>query len=544
MKHVVGATMMLMSISGAFTLDQNRFLWSGDQSSGVTEEAQVVEVVRWRQPVCVLPAEGVSPCVHGLRKFQAEYKKLSNKGLDLENGEQRRLAKFKLSGDKEDFSGKLVSPEIVASVPLVNLQSSEASPGAIAEFIVQESLDVHVKTPELTEEQEKNVRGGKHLAAKDVAKPQQIYVTKVLDTPVTATLVAHNCLPDIGVPLCDYQANVQPSKPVFHSKPSLSISVEKPVAEQGSLGCLWEALFPSNSQQSVCGGLNKPLVEAAVPPLVDPRPEVIISKPGSHGPVASVTYGGSTEPTKFQHIVTSWGTSHIVTDVGHEPGDVSSFSTSKFNFLEKPTEEMTPDQSIKPEIAIELDATDVVTEASEVSESSEPPRQNSSSQVHWNKHPIVQAIHDLVNKTKKSAMVQTLQDYLHMRHEVQDSGSSTNSSSILESLSGPGSVFHHKKDKTTTSKPRVSGATVEDTSSRGVLIEQPSLVVEETPTVMNILRKPETILRGHLDCWTSSGGCRGINREPLTKPTEKGCLVNCSRILKPMEFENLKNNRG
>ena len=222
MKFTISSTILLTILFDADALDLNRFFWHGDQPQ-TTEEVQIVEIVRWRQPVCMKPARGVSLCLEGLQKFQTEYERVTGKGLkEVKDGYSILTdvqSKSSVSSLEQEVLSKFESPEVVVSYPREQLQSSEESHE-------ERSVEPSRRTSILTEEQERNVREEKHLPyLEKVTKRKQIYVTKVLNAPITATLVAHNCLPDVGIPLCEHQDGNTEASESQNVRPSLSITL-------------------------------------------------------------------------------------------------------------------------------------------------------------------------------------------------------------------------------------------------------------------------------------------------------------------------------
>lgn len=267
----------------------------------------MIEIVRWRQPVCVEPAKGVSPCLDSLRKSQSEYERATSKGLKGEKAGYSILtdvqSKSSVSSLEQEVSSKFESPEMVASFPLEQLQPSRSS----EEFFTEEPTESNRRTSTLTEEQERNIREGKHLShLEKVTKPKQIYITKVLNTPVTATLVAHNCLPDIGIPLCDDQEeNIEPSKSSQHVKPSLSITLANP-NEDATLD------LPRI--------IHKPSIKS-IDEIQERKPEIVIKNPDFVQTSTSFTldHPSTTRAPTLQHIVILRDDKPVVPNVVHKP---------------------------------------------------------------------------------------------------------------------------------------------------------------------------------------------------------------------------------
>ncbi|XP_043793651.1 uncharacterized protein LOC122715488 [Apis laboriosa] len=201
----------------ALDLSLHRFFWPGHQHHKPQEEIRVIEIVRWHQPICVKPGKGVSSCLDGLSKPGQH---AHGKGL---NEEKEEFSISSVPSNEEEVLSEFVASEMLASFPL---QSSLGTDISTDERMSESGK----RTEALTTEREREMRrDARHLVPHldKTAKPKQIYVTKVLNAPFTATLVAQNCLPDIGIPLCENNAAVEASKSMADSKysPSLSISV-------------------------------------------------------------------------------------------------------------------------------------------------------------------------------------------------------------------------------------------------------------------------------------------------------------------------------
>lgn len=199
-------------------VDLHRFFWPGYQHHKPQEEIRVIEIVRWHQPICVKPGKGVSSCLDGLSKPGQHAK-----GLNEEKEEFSILSESRSSvpSNEEEVLSEFVASEMFASFPL---QSSLGTDLSTDERMSESGK----RTEALTTERER--RDARHLVSHldKTAKPKQIYVTKVLNAPFTATLVAQNCLPDIGIPLCENNekdAAVEDSKSMADSKYSSSLSI-------------------------------------------------------------------------------------------------------------------------------------------------------------------------------------------------------------------------------------------------------------------------------------------------------------------------------
>ncbi|XP_016845521.1 uncharacterized protein LOC107982198 [Nasonia vitripennis] len=186
-------TLFLFSSSSALNLGS--ILGIPELRSAATEAPalpEIVEVVRWRQPVCVMPeSKQVPSCAFFISKHQSEYERTSDNALDtkldalpkktLNAGEVRS----KISIDEIEPSSVLQSSEEI--LERVDAQSTPALEDAVNGRRSQRSF----------------FEGGRANNQLDTTKPPPIFVTKVLNSPTTATLVARNCWPDIGVPLCE-----------------------------------------------------------------------------------------------------------------------------------------------------------------------------------------------------------------------------------------------------------------------------------------------------------------------------------------------------
>lgn len=232
----------------ALDLDLHRFFWPGyQQHHKPQEEVRVIEIVRWHQPICVKPGKGVSSCLHGLRQQ-------ANGKAGLDEGKQgfsisSEARSSVWSNEEEQVLSELVASEMSASFPL---RSSLGTDVSTDERVPESSKGTEALT---TERERKTGRDARYLVPHldKTTKSKQIYVTKVVNAPFTATLVAQNCLPDIGVPLCESNekdAAAEASKSVPES-PSLSISV---------IGKT-DGEFTRNSVKSVAGSTEQPDVE-------------------------------------------------------------------------------------------------------------------------------------------------------------------------------------------------------------------------------------------------------------------------------------------
>lgn len=313
MKLAVSSMILLAIFSNALALDLSRFFWHGNQPQK-PEEVQVVEIVRWRQQVCVKPAKGVSSCLQGLKKPQTQYNQVIIK--DEAKGEyevwtdgesQSRTS----SVDVVNPLRETESSEIISSFPLEMLESSRGN----EEFFAEKASGSSERTSVLTENEEKNLREGRHLLPHPdrVTKPKQIYITKVLNSPVTATLVAHNCLPEIGVPLCEsHEEKDEESKPPSDLKPSLSISLAKP------------SVFDEEISSNVPEGSRNLLpnkIQSFEEPTEKTRPEIVVRNPDFEQT--------STNVSKLEHIGISNVDKPVTSNVVH-------VQTVAFRLLEQP----------------------------------------------------------------------------------------------------------------------------------------------------------------------------------------------------------------
>lgn len=200
------------------------------RSEAAREETRVI--TRWHQPVCIMPEKDVPPCSK-LRKFQTEYEHRNTKEfVDGDEPGQTKPIKLKVSetskGDEQQQQGivsgvETLSSDVVGTLPLEStdlvIDDELADPGRMSKL--------RSKTPELDDERQngRSARRDRHLTGSTLEhiNAGPIHVTRVLDSPVTATLVARGCLPDIGLPLCaSYQM-------------SLTSEIVKPATEEDEL---------------------------------------------------------------------------------------------------------------------------------------------------------------------------------------------------------------------------------------------------------------------------------------------------------------------
>lgn len=177
--------------------------------------AQEKTRVRWHQPVCIMAEKDVPLC-SSLRKLQTEYEHRSAKGLvDEDESGQTKPIKVEIvetsKGDEQEgiVSDVETSPsDVVGTLPLESsdlvIDDELADPGRTSKL--------RSKTPELDNVRQRRSTGqDRHLTRSipEYTKARPIHVTRVLESPVTAILVARGCLPDIGLPLCaGYQASL------------------------------------------------------------------------------------------------------------------------------------------------------------------------------------------------------------------------------------------------------------------------------------------------------------------------------------------------
>lgn len=237
MNKLLKCLIFLAFISSAISLDFGRFFGfqreAREEPPKDPEIPEVLETVRWRQSVCVVPGPNVPPCFTSLKKYQNEHEKNSEQRIDENVGEatsEEKLEKksgraLSLERDEHDVS-RIITPKVMRLMEIENSPSDQVQSSNNEEY-----LNIRSATPGL--EVAYGRRQGKYLiiataspSASPSTPPPAISVTKVLNSPVTATLVAKNCFPDIGVPLCDdYQETL-----TIYKKPKLDRkrdSVEK-----------------------------------------------------------------------------------------------------------------------------------------------------------------------------------------------------------------------------------------------------------------------------------------------------------------------------
>ncbi|OXU21756.1 hypothetical protein TSAR_010919 [Trichomalopsis sarcophagae] len=186
-------TLFLFSSSSALNLGS--MLGIPELRSATTEAPalpEIVEIVRWRQPVCVMPeSKQVPSCAYFINQHQSEYERTSDNALDTKLD---ALPKKTLNAG--EVRSKISIDEIE---PSSVLQSSEE----ILERVDEQSTPALEDAVNVRRSQRSFFEGGRANNQPDTSKPPPIFVTKVLNSPTTATLLARNCWPDIGVPLCE-----------------------------------------------------------------------------------------------------------------------------------------------------------------------------------------------------------------------------------------------------------------------------------------------------------------------------------------------------
>ena len=170
---------------------------------------QVVEDVEWRQPVCVVPAQDAPPCFLALQQLHNEYSQIDKQFS--EDDVTARLRVKKASEVPEKINLDEIEPSSLAEDSVeIRVKSTDGS---------TPSLDVNNEKVEISDKR------SRELPIEE--RPLPISVTKVMISPVTATIVAQHCLPDIGVPLCEeYQMEqILTSRQNEPIKPPLEVPV-------------------------------------------------------------------------------------------------------------------------------------------------------------------------------------------------------------------------------------------------------------------------------------------------------------------------------
>lgn len=178
------------------------------------EETRVI--TKRHQPVCIVSEKDIPLCSTP-RKLETEYEHRNTKGfVDEDEPSQTKPIKLKISetsiGDEQQeiVSGvEILSPDVVGTLLLESsdlvIDNELADPGRTSKL--------RSKTPELNDVglDGRSARRDRHLTGSILERTNTgpIHVTRVSDSPVTTTLAARGCLPDIGLPLCaDYQTNL------------------------------------------------------------------------------------------------------------------------------------------------------------------------------------------------------------------------------------------------------------------------------------------------------------------------------------------------
>ncbi|KAL0101439.1 hypothetical protein PUN28_018934 [Cardiocondyla obscurior] len=179
-------------------------------NESLSQNSRVIEIVKWRQAVCVIPARDVAPC-SSKENIQGGYN--LNAGWSVEDeSSQTKPIKAETSDVVPGTKGGIVNgtETLYNDVGRSTLEPSELVIDGNEELADHgRSSELLSKTPEMNVEWQSTRRNEPSIRLK--TKSSRIFVTKVLDLPITATLVAHGCLPDIGFPLCaDRQVNLSP----------------------------------------------------------------------------------------------------------------------------------------------------------------------------------------------------------------------------------------------------------------------------------------------------------------------------------------------
>ncbi|XP_046607995.1 uncharacterized protein LOC124299100 [Neodiprion virginianus] len=165
------------------------------------EVPRIVEVIRWRQPVCLTSAPEVLPCLMGLKKYQANSDQIEKTFYSGEDGELTKR------GDSDNDSSSVDSineDDLLAKRSTRSLNAPRLYSPNVVRFVQLENMG----PSSLREPKAVIRRHGKYLRlgpqmTRSSMNSEIVYDIKVVDSPVVATLVAQKCLPDIGVPLCD-----------------------------------------------------------------------------------------------------------------------------------------------------------------------------------------------------------------------------------------------------------------------------------------------------------------------------------------------------
>ncbi|XP_048515548.1 ras-associated and pleckstrin homology domains-containing protein 1-like [Athalia rosae] len=177
------------------------------------EERQSVEIIRWRQPVCITAAPGVLPCLVGFADHQRPVQ-TEEENVGYEPEQIIDLIDIKSQSPvKEDL--KTFWSKHDSDLDDLSLESIEIDPPHLtkrsAPKLYSPKVVRYVKLEDMGESTLENpasqsARGGRYLrVAPQMGRAtyrDPNYDVKIVDSPVMANLVAHTCLPDIGIPLC------------------------------------------------------------------------------------------------------------------------------------------------------------------------------------------------------------------------------------------------------------------------------------------------------------------------------------------------------
>lgn len=240
------------------------------------ESPRVVEVIRWRQSVCLTSAPGVLPCLINLQSPEnSEDNNPEELETDVENLKSSSSLKIGDSSLKEDS-------DLLAKR---KTRQTSAPPRLYSSKVVERLSLEKMGSSTFQNPVQGSPREAKYLKVAPQTHGQTIYKVKVIDSPVIAELVAETCLPDIGIPMCDegndtanpgYRkpSKVEPLKPV--SKPSISV----PVLSSGGSIELWQNQGTNlQNSQGLLDFLNRPnVIEMDKEPSVD---QVLVIQPTS-----------------------------------------------------------------------------------------------------------------------------------------------------------------------------------------------------------------------------------------------------------------------
>lgn len=184
--------------------------------------------VRWHQPVCIMAEKDVALC-SSLRKLQTEYEHSSAKGLvDEDESGQTKPIKVEIGETSKGKQEGIVSDVETSSSDVVGTLPLESSDLVIDDELADpgRTSKLRSKTPELDNVRQRRSAGQHRRLIGSIpehTKARPIHVTRVLESRITATLVARGCLPDIGLPLCAG----------YHA--SLTSKIVKPATEEDEL---------------------------------------------------------------------------------------------------------------------------------------------------------------------------------------------------------------------------------------------------------------------------------------------------------------------